>query len=176
MAATVQISRYHGAGPTKVASVTRADWLSAPPTGFTAGNEDLRSTYPISKPSSGSVWSFDNWHKFEVTIMGGSTSVGSLKYYSSGAPGTGWTLRTTASTGTPSAATYVTPSATDKSATTITTAMPTAEPGSYTIACPGPLEAMTAAGSSLYVADQLECASTVTGGVNLTIQWKYTES
>ena len=174
MAATVQISRYHGSGPTKVNSVTRTDWLSLAPAGFTTGSEDLRSTFPISKPSSGSVWSFDNWHKFECTSLGSSTAISDLKYYSSGAPGTGWTLRTTANT-TPISPTYVAPDANSKAGTTITTAMPTAEPGTYTIACPGPTNTMGVA-SSLYVADQLECASTVTGGVSLTIQWKYTEA
>ena len=165
MAATVEICESNGAGETVTHNVSRGDWLSADQ----AGDSDKRSTYPITKPAAGTEYSFEKWHRLHVTAMGGSSKVETIRHYiSDGAPGGGWTIYTSAQTGTPSNETYATP--VDSDSTKADQAMPTSDPAAANIS-----GSLTAAGYSGYVVTQADVDNTATAGFSKTVTWKYAE-
>jgi hypothetical protein len=168
MAATVVLSESNGTTPTVTDSISRGDWLSAD----SVGTSDKRATYPITKPGSGYAYSYEKWHRLKVTAMGGSTQVDTIRHYiSDSAPGGGWTLHTSASTGTPSNKTFDTVNGPEAPALTeCPNAMPTSDPAAANIS-----GTITEAGYSGYVVSQARVDDTATAGFSKTITWKYSE-
>lgn len=168
MAATVQINQYWGTtAATKQANVTRHDYLSAD----VAQSSDLRGTYPIDVPAAGTEYSFEVYHRLEVTAMGGSTEVDTIRHYcNSQTPATGVTLFTSASTGTPSNESAATPVDTDSTKADQT--FPTADPAAANISGD-----ITAAGESGYVVTQADVGTSATAGYEhaSNTTWKYAE-
>lgn len=165
MAATVQLNQYYGSSAgTKNAGVARNDFLSAD----VAQTSDLRATYPITVPGAGTNYSYELWQKLEVTAMGGSTKVDTIRHYSSGAPGTGLAISTSANSGTPSNPAGATPVNTNSALAT--TSMPTSDPGVATIS-----GTLTTTGESGYVVSQCDVGTTATAGFELTFTFRYAE-
>jgi len=167
MAATTRINEYNSTGAgTATNAVGRGDWLSSD----AASNTDLRNTWPLTLPTGGNhTYSFEKWHKLEVTAMGDATSVGTIRYYLLAALPTGYAGKTSASTGTPSNPTGTTPVSTQSSFAT--TSLPTADPAAQTI-----IGTLTAAGTSGYVVSQLDVTSTATAGFEGTMRWAWYEN
>jgi len=169
MAATVVLSESNTSAQTVTDSITRGDWLSAD----SVGTSDKRTTYPIAKPPSGYTYAFEKWHRCKVTAMGGSTQIDTIRHYiSDGAPGGGWTIQTSASTGTPSNKTYDTTNGPENPAfTECSNAMPTSDPAAANIS-----GTLTSAPSySGYVVTQARVDNTATAGFSKTVTWKYAE-
>ncbi len=168
MAATVGISESNGATPTVTDSVPRTDWLNAD----SVGNSDKRATNPITKPApAGTSRSFEKWHRLHW-VSGTATTLDVIRHYiSAGTIDTGYSLFTSASTGTPSNRTFATPVATDS--THAVNAMPTVDPAAANIS-----GSLSASGQrSGYVVTQLDLADTVViGQTQLTITFKYNET
>ena len=166
MAATVQINQYWGAtAATKEADVSRHDYLSAD----VAQSSDLRAANPVDV-EGGTNYSFEVYHTLEVTAMGGSTEVDTIRHYTvSQTPATGVTLFTSAQTGTPSDETAATPS--DDDSTKADQAFPIADPSAANIS--GDL---VATGESGYVVSQMDVGATATAGFTQNTTWKYAET
>lgn len=165
-AATTSIQQGYGTTVGSTATVDRHDFLS----GDVSQATDQRSTYPITVPGSSSVYSYEVWHRLNVTNMGTSTQVYKIRHYTvSYQPVTGITLRTSASTGTPSNITADTPITT--SSADAANNFPTADPTpDYNIS-----GTLTATGQSGWVVSQAEVASTTTVGFTQNVTWKYAE-
>ena len=163
MAATVQINEYNGSGQTKSANIAYGHYLSAD----LPGTSDLRTANPITKPSSGTNRSYEKFQKLEVTAMGGSSQIDTIRHYLTGSLPTGFSLWTSAHS-TPDTETYATPVNTDSSKAD--TAMPTSDPAVATIS-----GTITAAGESGYVVTQLDVETTAAAGFDATTQWRYAE-
>lgn len=164
MAATVVFSESNGAGPTVTDSVARGDWLSAD----SVGDSDKRNTYPLTKPGAGNTYSYEKYNRAKCTALGGSTRLYTFRHYLVAAPPSGWTVQTSAQTGTPSNPSYVQPVATNS--TVANQAMPTTDPAAANIA--GDL---TATGYTGYVVTQADLDTTPTAGFDATVRWKYAE-
>lgn len=168
MAATVQINQYWGTtAATKEANVTRHDYLSAD----VAQSSDLRSANPIDV-EGGTNYSYEVWHKLEVTAMGGSVEVDTIRHYcNSQTPATGITLFTSAQTGTPSDETAATP--VDTNSTLADQTFPSTDPSAANIS--GDL---TATGESGFVVSQADVGPTATAGYEnaSNTTWKFAET
>ena len=166
MAATVQINEYNGAGETKTAAVAKGHFLNIESASV---SDAIRDNNPIPVPGAGSNYSYEKWHKLEVT--GGTyTELTDFRHFIDSAPGTGLVIETSANTGTPSNETYNTPinTASAKADTT----MPTTDPAAASIS-----GTLTANGQETgYVVTQLEVQSTATAGFDRTVTWKWAET
>jgi hypothetical protein len=160
--------RYGAPAGTEV-TVTRHDYLGTG--GDVSQATDQRSTYPIDVPGAGTNYSYEVWHRLEVTAMGGSVEVDTIRHYAnSQTPATGITLFTSASTGTPSDETYAQPVITNSTLADQT--FPTSDPTSANISGD-----ITSAGYSGYVVTQADVGTTATAGYEhaSNTTWKYAE-
>ena len=166
MAATVQLNQYWGTtAATKQANITRHDYLSAD----VAQSSDLRSTYPIDV-EGGTNYSFEVYQTLEVTAMGGSVEIDTIRHYTvSAAPETGIALVTSAQTGTPSDETAATP--VDTNSTKADQSFPTTDPTAANISGD-----IVAANESGYVVTQADVGPTATIGYSQDTTWKYAET
>lgn len=165
-AATTSIQQGYGTTVGSTATVTRHDFLS----GDVSQATDQRSTYPITVPGSSSVYSYEVWHRLNVTDMGTSTQVYLIRHYAASyQPVTGITLRSSASTTTPSQITAATPK------TVVSTDAVNNFPGASDPADDNIYGTLTATGQSGWVVSQAEVASTTTVGFTQNVTWKYAE-
>ncbi|MDO8725476.1 MAG: hypothetical protein Q7J35_05365 [Candidatus Methanoperedens sp.] len=173
MAATVSIAETNGTAPgTETASITNSNM----------GDTDAVNLVPADYPVAPSTNSFEKWQKFNVTSMGGSSRVKTLKVWRPGALGTGATHKTNArETSYAGAETYNDPSKTDRSATYhYSQTMPTSEPAGANLGIGGSLTGeITTVGKSDFLVHQLQLDGTAVAGVTLTgangMTYKYTE-
>ena len=173
MAATVSIAETNGTAPgTETASITNSNMGDADAVNLVAAD------YPVAPNTN----SFEKWQKFNVTSMGGSSRVKTLKVWRPGALGTGATHKTNArETSYSGAETYNDPSKTDRSATYhYSQTMPTSEPAGANLGIGGSRTGeITAAGNSDFLVHQLQLDGTAVAGVALTgangMTYKYTE-
>jgi len=173
MAATVSIAETNGTAPgTETASITNSN----------LGDADAVNLVAADYPVAPSTNSFEKWQKFNVTSMGGSSKVKTLKVWRPGALGTGATHKTNArETSYAGAETYNDPSKTDRSATYhYSQTMPTSEPAGANLGIGGSLTGeITAVGKSDFLVHQLQLDGTAVAGVTLTgangMTYKYTE-
>lgn len=166
MAASVQVDQGYGTTVGSIqANVTRHDYLSAD----VAQSSDLRSANPITVPGAGTNYSYEVWHRLNVTALGGSTRIYTIRHYTvSATPATGISIFTSASTGTPSNVTAATPVITNSA--NATNAFPTTDPAAANIS--GDL---TATGTSGWVVSQADVGTTATAGYSQDTTWKYAE-
>lgn len=173
MAATVSIAETNGTAPgTETASITNSNM----------GDADAVNLIPADYPVAPSTNSFEKWQKFNVTSMGGSSKVKTLKVWRPGALGTGATHKTNArETSYSGAEAYNDPSKTDRSATYhYSQTMPTSEPAGANLGIGGSLTGeITTVGKSDFLVHQLQLDGTAVAGVALTgangMMYKYTE-
>lgn len=166
MAASTQIDQGYGTdlGSTQ-ANVTRHDFLSAD----VAQSSDLRNTYPITVPGAGTNYSYEVWHRLNVTAMGGSTRIYTIRHYTvSATPATGIALASSAETGTPSNETGTTPINTDSTKADQT--FPTSDPSASNI-----YGDLTGTGTSGWVVSQADVGTSATAGYSQDTTWKYAE-
>jgi hypothetical protein len=168
MAATVSIAESNGATPTVTASITNANM------GSTDAVNLVAATYPITAGTN----SYEKWHRFNVTAMGGSTSIQNLKVWASAALSANCThkcnLRETSYDG---AQTYNTASATDRSATyDYTQTMPITTPSGANLGIAGTLAGtLTATGYSDYMVMQIQTTGAAVAGATVTMNYQYDE-
>lgn len=167
MAATVRINEFNGAAAgTPTNGVAFGHWISLETASI---SDTVKDNNPIAKPVSGFNYSFEKWHKLEITNMGGSVRLQMFRHYiSDGLPGSGWNIFTSANAS-PTSPTPTTPVATVSSFAT--TAMPSADPGAAHI---NPAN-LTATGSTSMVVTQLRADNTVTAGFTKTVTWAWDE-
>lgn len=173
MAATVSIAETNGAAPgSETASITNSNM----------GDVDAANLVAADNPIVQNTNSFEKWQRFNVTNMGGSSKIKTLKVWRPGTLGNGAAHKTNArETGYGGAQVYNNPSKTNRSATYgYTEAMPTSEPAGANLGIGGSLTGeITAVGKSDYLVHQLQLDVTAIAGVALTgaagMQYKYTE-
>jgi hypothetical protein len=181
MAATVVINEENTGSHTVTAAISKSDY----------GSSDAANLDPVANPVAQSSSSYIKWQQYHVTAIGGSSAIQNLKFYST-APASGWTMftncNTTQATYTISVALFatpVTPVATDQSAGSLPTAMPTSAPGTANVGIGGLLPTSTgkittgnatasATVCSDWIGSQLKCATPTAGG-SLTNTYGYDE-
>ncbi len=164
MAATVQINEYNGVGETETADISNSNYGSNDSANLNT------ATYPISAGEN----SFEKWQKLEVTAMGGSTSINSIKVWRTGSLSGSDALVTNARTSSYGGAeTYTTPTA--STSTVADQTMPSAAP-TTNLGIGGSLAgSLTDVGFSDYLVTQLQVDPGTSAGASLTINWRYTE-
>lgn len=164
MAATVRINEYNTVSVTLTAGITNSNFGSSDTANMTA------ASFPITAGTN----SFEKYQKLEVTAMGGSTSIGSLKVWYTGTLTGSDTFKTNARTSAYGGAlTFATP--TQTTSTQATQTMPTAAPA-VNLGIAGSLSTnLTAIGLSDYLCMQIGVNAATTAGATLTINWRYTE-
>ncbi len=165
MAATVVINEYNGAGETKSSNITNTNM------GSTDASDMTASSNPITPGNN----SYEKWQKFEVTAMGGSSSIDTLKVWRTGALGGSDTHVTNARESTYGGAeTYATPVATSSSVATQT--MPNSEPSGANLGIGGSLAgSLSATGESDYLVHQIQTDAGTTDGTTTTMNYQYNE-
>lgn len=168
MAATVSISESNGAGETVTASITNTNM----------GSTDAVNLNAVTYPISPNTRSYAKYQRFNVTAMGGASSIGNLKVWRTGSLGTGGThahvtnARTTSYAG---AATYAQPVNTAISGADQT--MPSSEPATANLGIGGSLTGtLTATGYSDYLIHQLTTDASATAGSTTTMNYQYDET
>ncbi len=167
MAATVSIAESNGAGETVTASITNTNMGSTDAVNLNA------TTYPITPNTR----SYAKYQRFNVTAMGGASSIGNLKVWRTGSLGTGGThshVTNARETSYAGAATYATPVNTSIAAAS--QAMPTSEPTGANLGIGGSLSGtLTATGYSDYCIHQIVTDSSATAGSTSTMNYQYDE-
>lgn len=166
MAATVRINEYNGAGETETTGISNTNMCST----------DSANCDPTTNPITPGNNSYEKWQKFEVTAMGGSSSIDGLKVWRTGSLGGSATHVTNARTSSYGGAeTYATPVAT--ASTVATQTMPSSEPGSANLGIGGSLSgSLTATGKSDYLVHQIQTDSGDTAGSLSTMNYQYDET
>jgi len=166
MAATVVINEYNGAAAaTKSSNIAKGHWLSIESASV---DDAIKDANPIPKPPSGSNYSYEKWHKAEVTALGGSIRLETFRRYLDSAPGTGWTVLISDFT-TPPTPTGTTPVNTVSSVAI--RACPTADPGAARIT--GLLDATNE--ETAFAVSQAGVDNTATAGFSKTMTWAWAE-
>lgn len=165
MAATVQINEYNGVGEDETANITNANM----------GSNDSANLDPVTYPISPGDNSYEKFHKVEVTAMGGSSQIDTLKVWRDGALGGSAVHLTNARlTSYGGAETYAQPVATDSSLATET--MPSSSPAGANLGIGGALAgALTAAGLSDYLVHQIQTDAGDSAGSTSTLKFSYRE-
>lgn len=164
MSATVRINEANGAGETVTNSITTCNF------GSTDAADLSTATYPITAGTN----SYEKWQKLEVTAMGGSSAIQSLKVWYTGTLSGSDALKTNARTSSyGGAATYATPTASTSSVATQT--MPSAAPATNWGIAGSLAGTLTGVGSSDYLVMQLQVDAATTAGATLTMNYRYTE-
>ena len=165
MSATVQINEYNGVGEDETANITNANM----------GSNDSANLNPVTYPISPGDNSYEKFHKVEVTAMGGSSQIDTLKVWRDGALGGSAVHLTNARlTSYGGAETYAQPVATDSSLATET--MPSSSPAGANLGIGGALAgALTAAGLSDYLVHQIQTDAGDSAGSTSTLKFSYKE-
>ena len=165
MSATVQINEYNGVGEDETANITNANM----------GSNDSANLNPATYPISPGDNSYEKFHKVEVTAMGGSSQIDTLKVWRDGALGGSAVHLTNARLTTYGGAeTYAQPVATDSSLATET--MPSSSPAGANLGIGGALAgALTAAGLSDYLVHQIQTDAGDSAGSTSTLKFSYKE-
>ena len=165
MAATVQINEFNGAGQTKTASITNSNM----------GSTDAVNLTPASYPIAAGENSYEKYQKVEVTAMGGSSKVKTIKVWRTGSlSGSDAHVTNARESAYGGAETYATPVTSDSTKATQT--MPSSEPTGANLGIGGSLTGeLTAAGSSDFLVHQIQVDSGTTAGASTTLNFKYTE-
>lgn len=164
MPATVEICESNGAGETITHNITNANM----------GSVDSPNLNPVSYPIIAGQYSFEKYHRFHVTNMGGSASVRNLKVWMTGTLSGSDVLRTSATATNYAQKTYGTPSSSASSKATYV--IGTSEPSGANVGISGSLSGeITAAGYSDYVVFQLFVHSSTTQGATVTLNYQYDE-
>ena len=165
MSATVQINEYNGVGEDETANITNANM----------GSNDSANLDPVTYPISPGDNSYEKFHKVEVTAMGGSSQIDTLKVWRDGALGGSAVHLTNARLTTYGGAeTYAQPVATDSSLADQT--MPSSSPASANLGIGGALAgALTAAGLSDYLVHQIQTDAGDSAGSTSTLKFSYKE-
>lgn len=165
MAATVQINEYNGAGETKTANITNSNM----------GSVDSANLDPVANPITPGNNSFEKWQKLEVTNLGGSSEIDTLKVWRSGALGGSASHVTNARESSYGGAeTYAQP--TDSDSTVATQAMPTSSPTGANLGIGGSLSgSLTTTGESDYLVHQIQTDAGDTAGSTSTLKFSYRE-
>jgi hypothetical protein len=171
MAATVSISESNGLTPTVTASVTNVNM------GSTEAVNLVAADYPITAGNN----SFEKWNRFNVTAMGGSSKIKTLKVWASAGLSANCTHKTNCRESSyDGAQVYDTsngPLATDRSATyDYAQTMPTSTPSGANIGIGGSLTGeLTATGYSDYIVMQIQTTASAVAGTSITMNYQYDE-
>ena len=171
MAATVSVAESNGTTPTVTPSITNTNM------GSTDAVNLVAATYPITAGTN----SFEKWQRFDVTAMGGSSKIKTLKVWSSAGLSANCTHKTNArETVYGGAQTFDTvngPLATDRSATYgYTQTMPTSTPSGANLGIGGSLSGeITVAGFSDYLVMQIQTTGAAVAGTSVTMNYQYDE-
>lgn len=165
MAAIVQINEYNGVGETKSANVTNSNW----------GSVDAANLDAVANPIVAGDNSYEKCQTFEVTAMGGSSEVNTLKVWRNTALGANATHLTNAREAAyVEQATYVQPVATVSTIATQT--MPSTEPSGANLGIAGSLAtALTGVGESDRLYHQIQTTGAVVAGATTTMNYQYDE-
>jgi len=165
MAATVQIDESNTVSETVTANITNASM----------GSTDAPNMNPVNYPVTPGNNTYEKWHRFHVTNMGGSSAIESLTVWRTGALGGSAVHVTNARTSAyGGAATYATPTA--STSTVATQTMPTSNPGSANLGIGGSLTGqLTAVGYSDYLVHQIQSNASDLAGSSYTMNFAYTE-
>lgn len=166
MAATVRINEYNGAGATETGGITNTNM----------GSTDAVNLDPVAFPITNGNNSYEKWQKFEVTAMGGSSSINNLQVWRTTALGANCTHLTNARTSSyGGAASFTTPTASASAVATQT--MPSSDPGAANLGIAGSLAgSLTATGKSDYLVMQLQTTASATAGATMTMNYQYDET
>jgi hypothetical protein len=165
MAATVEICESNGAGETVTHNVSNVNM----------GSIDAANLDPVAYPVIPGNNTYEKFHRFHVTSMGGSSKIDNLQVWRTGALGGSATHVTNARTSSYAQVTYSAPDTTE--ATQSTQTMPTADPGSANLGIGGSLTgSLTAAGYSDYLNHIIKTNSGDTAGSTSTMNFQYDET
>lgn len=165
MAATVSISESNGAGETVTASITNANM----------GNTDAVNLNPVTYPVTPGNRTYAKYQRLNVTNMGGSSAIQTLKVWRTGALGGSATHLTNAGETTAySAKTYATP--VTSAIADVDNAMPTSEPTGANLGIGTSLAGvLTDVGYSDYLVHQIVTDAGDIAGSTSTISFQYDE-
>lgn len=165
MAATVQIDEANGATEVITANITNSNM----------GSVDAADLDPVANPVTPGNSTYEKWQRFNVTSMGGSSSINNLQVWRTGALGGTAVHVTNAETTAYTAATYATP--VSAVSTVATHAMPTAAPGAANLGIAGSLTgSLTVAGTSDLLVHQIQTNAADTAGSTSTMNYQYDET
>jgi|SRR6056297_2291113 len=165
MSATVQINEYNTSSETKTANITNSNM----------GSTDAANLDPVANPITPGNNSYEKWQKLEVTNMGGSSQIDTLKVWRDSALGGSASHVTNArETSYAGAETFATP--TDSTSTVATETMPTSSPSGANLGIGGALDgSLTATGESDYLVHQIQTDAADTEGSTSTLKFSYRE-
>jgi hypothetical protein len=161
----MQINEYNGAGETKSANITNTN----------VGSVDAANLDAVANPIVAGENSYEKYQTFEITAMGGSSEVNTLKVWRTGALGANATHLTNArETSYGGAEAYATPVATASSKATQT--MPSTEPTGANLGIGGSLSgALSSTGESDRLVHQLQTTGAATAGTTSNMNYQYDE-
>jgi len=160
MAATIIINESNGAGETVTTGISTGH--------FRGATDSPNLGAPVDDPIALSANSYEKWWKLEWD-SGTAVQVDTIRVHSSGAEPTDTLCKTSADSGTPSDATYATPSTSTSSVATNN--IPTSDPAVATVA--GTLTATSQ--ESGYVVHQVQVGASATAGFasrTITFSWR----
>lgn len=105
MAATVTIREWNGT----TGSPTQTDKTSGDIRYRQSNSATVDANNPLSKPTSGSTWSFDKWLQLHIGATGPTGQITNLQWYSDGTNNYGTGITAFIKTTNPGSATFVTP-------------------------------------------------------------------
>lgn len=165
MPASVQINEFNGAGEVESANITNANM----------GSDDSANLDPVTYPISPGDNSYEKYQKLEVTNMGGSSQIDTIKIWRDGALGGSAVHVTNARIAAYGGAeSYVQPVDTDSTVATET--MPSSSPASANLGIGGSLSgALTVVGESDYLVHQIQSDAGDSAGSTSTLKFSYRE-
>ena len=165
MSATVQINEYNTSSETKTANITNSNM----------GSTDAANLDPVANPITPGNNSYEKWQKLEVTDMGGSSQIDTIKAWRDGAlGGSAIHLTNARESSYGGAETFATP--TDSTSTVATETMPTTSPTGANLGIGGSLSgSLTAAGETDYLVHQIQSDAADTEGSTSTLKFSYRE-
>jgi len=165
MAATVSISESNGAGESVTASITNTNM----------GSTDAVNLDPVTYPITPADLSYAKYQRFNVTAMGGSSAIRTLKVWRTGAMGGSATHLTNAGETTDyNQLAYAQPINT--AVVDADNAMPTSEPATPNLGIATSLSSsLTATGYSDYLVHQITTDAGDVAGSTSTMSYQYDE-
>jgi hypothetical protein len=165
MSATVQIDESNTVSETQATNITNANM----------GDSDAANLDPVAYPLTPGNNTYEKWHRFHVTAMGGSSAIKNLQIWRTGSLGGAAVHKSNAKTSAYAGApTFATPIKTTSSLAT--TAVPTAAPGAANLGIGGALSGqLVATGYSDYLVHQIQSNAADTAGSTSTMNFQYDE-
>lgn len=164
MPASVQINEYNTSGETKSANITNTNM----------GSVDSANLDPVAQPVDPGDNTFEKYQTFEITNMGGSSLIDTLRVWRDGALSGSAEHKTNAKTTEYSAATFATP--TDAESSVALEEMPDSSPATPNLGIGGDLEGgFEAVGESDLLVHQIQTDETDTAGSTTTLKFSYRE-